>query len=393
MCQKLISLNTDLKRLQEENYNISIEQGYLIVRNIPYVNSEKNICYGVLVSTLTLTGDKTMRPCDHICHFQGEQPCNKDGSVITSIQHSEGKKQLYDGLDVDRMFSNKPKDGYTDYYEKIVKYCNIIEHQAQAINPNVSAKNKNVSSVNSINNTSKFKYIDTNSSCADIGKITDKLLNLNIAIIGLGGTGSYILDFVSKTKVNTIHIFDDDELKNHNAFRMPGAVSKETLENKINKVSYLYNVYSEMHTGINKHEYKLKNENLSELKTLNLDFVFICIDSGSAKKDIIKHLIDLKIPFIDVGIDVQKRNDCLIASARTTFSEGKNEELERINNRISFADGNNDIYSSNIQIAEVNAINAVLAIIRWKKWVGIYKNDQEEYNSCYDLNKNKIIND
>jgi hypothetical protein len=36
---------------------------------------------------------------------------------------------------------------------------------------------------------------------------------------GLGGTGSYILDLVSKTPVNEILLFDSDDFLQHNAFR------------------------------------------------------------------------------------------------------------------------------------------------------------------------------
>ena len=31
-----------------------------------------------------------------------------------------------------------------------------------------------------------------------------------------------------------------------------------------------------------------------------------------------------------------------------------------------------DDYSSNIQVADLNALNAILAIIRWKRYLGFY---------------------
>jgi hypothetical protein len=39
-----------------------------------------------------------------------------------------------------------------------------------------------------------------------------------IAIVGVGGSGSYILDQVAKTWVDRIDLFDGDVFENHNAF-------------------------------------------------------------------------------------------------------------------------------------------------------------------------------
>ena len=70
-----------------------------------------------------------------------------------------------------------------------------------------------------------FLYEDTASSRADIVTINSKLKSLRIGIVGLGGTGSYVLDFVAKTPVKEIHLFDGDTFDQHNAFRAPGAAS------------------------------------------------------------------------------------------------------------------------------------------------------------------------
>ena len=67
---------------------------------------------------------------------------------------------------------------------------------------------------------SVFLYEDTASSHAlDIVAINAKLKPLRIVIVGLGGTGSYVLDFVAKTPVKEIHLFDGDTFLQHNAFR------------------------------------------------------------------------------------------------------------------------------------------------------------------------------
>ena len=247
----MINHNEDLKHLQDDGYQIEIKAGLLLIHQVPYVNVSKKVSFGTLVSTLTLSGDKTTKPDHHICYFKGDAPCNSDGNIITAIKHSDEVSDLAEGVSVDRSFSSKPSGGYQDYYEKMTSYCKILENEAQGIDPSVSAKNHSQSN-NLVTSDPVFCYPNTHSSRAGIGNITQKLSSIKIAIIGLGGTGSYLLDFLAKTEVKEIHIFDDDILKNHNAFRVPGAVPKEILEERITKVAYLYKVYSQMRKGIKK---------------------------------------------------------------------------------------------------------------------------------------------
>ena len=63
-----------------------------------------------------------------------------------------------------------------------------------------------------------------------IGALTELLIKDKVAIIGLGGTGSYILDLIAKTPVAEIRIFDADEFLQHNAFRAPSAASLDDLK-------------------------------------------------------------------------------------------------------------------------------------------------------------------
>ena len=59
--------------------------------------------------------------------------------------------------------------------------------------------------------------------------------------------------------------------------------------------------------------------------------------------------------------------------------------------RISFAGGGaNDIYSSNIQVADLNALNAVLAVIKWKKIRGFYRDLEREHHCTYTTDGNQL---
>ena len=123
MSPKVISHSPDLKKLRDEGYEIEVVHGYLLVHHVPYVNSQCQIAYGTLVTPLgDLAGDRTAKPQDHVIHFKGEFPCDKDGNPLEGIQLGSQRKTLAEGVEVDHSFSNKPSAGYPDYYEKVIAY-------------------------------------------------------------------------------------------------------------------------------------------------------------------------------------------------------------------------------------------------------------------------------
>lgn len=388
MSHKLISHSPDLKKLRDEGYEVEVKNAHLLVHTVPYVNIKKEILRGILVCPLILAGDRVARPQDHTMYFAGEPPCDREGKIIQGILNSSAKKTLAEGIEVDQYFSAKPINGnYADFYEKFTTYVGILGSPAQSIDPDVTAKTFKV--IESKDPDVVFNYLDTNSSRAEIETISARLENLKVAIIGLGGTGSYVLDFVAKTPVREIHLFDGDDFFSHNAFRAPGAVSIDTLREQPKKVVYLHSVYSKMHKYIVPHEYHITSSILEELSVMN--FVFICIDKGEVKKSIIQKLIEASIPFADVGMGINAVDGLLTGSVRITA--GTKEKNDHIDRRISFGDNGNDDYNRNIQIAEVNALNAALAVIKWKKLFGIYHDLGKEHNAVYEINTNKVIND
>ncbi len=387
MSRQLISRSPDLARLQNDGLEISIDSGYLAVSNIPYVTSSKGIGYGSLAIQLTLSGEKTTKPKTHVVHFTGEAPCNRDGTPIRAIEHSVTVQQLTQKLKSQRTFSNKPSGGYADYYHLISRYVQILSEPAMSLDSQATPHTFKV--IQDEVDKSPFVYTDTNSSRAGINPASEKLSGLRIGIVGLGGTGSYILDQVAKTPVLEIHLYDDDSFLQHNAFRSPGAPTIEELNAKSKKVDHFHKLYSSMHNGIHPHPDRIGPSNVGELE--DLDFVFVCVDRGSARKLIMNRLEKADTRFIDVGIGVQLINDGLIATVRSTSSvPGMREHLKK---RISFEDPIDDAYSSNIQISELNMLNAAMAVIKWKKLVGFYHDSEFEHHSTYTLNVNQLLSE
>jgi len=391
MSHQIISRSPDLKQLRDEGYDIEVKSGYLFIKDVPYIGSDKKIARGTLVSKLTVAGDVAVPPDTHVAYFIGGAPCDVNGSPLVKIINSSQKQKLDNVVEVDHTFSAKPMpDGkYKDNYDKVKKYIAMISGHAQAIDPNVTAATFPALPTTD-EDKSVFNYIDSASSRAQIGAATSKLEIGSIAIVGVGGTGSYILDLVSKTPVSEIHIFDNDKFLNHNAFRTPGAPSIDELRGQPKKVFYLRDIYSKMHRHIIPHDVYVDASNVDLLKPMK--FIFICLDKGSTKKCIVEKLEEWGTSFIDVGMGLQLVDESLTGVLTVTASTI--EQRKHIKDRVSFSDDNEgNEYSQNIQIADLNALNAALAVVRWKKTCGFYKDFEKEFFCAYSVNGNILINE
>lgn len=391
MLPQLINLSPDIKKLADEGYELELNGAYLLVRHIPYVNSKIEVKYGTIVTVLTLAGPcRTAPPQDHTVFFCGDIPCNAQGHALTSIINSSGNQQLTPSILINHFFSSKPATGkYADFYEKIRTYSEILGAQARVIDP--GATSRPLRPPKETSSDSIFMYPDTNSARAKIDFLNSKFHGQRIGIIGLGGTGSYILDLVSKTPVREINIFDGDVFHLHNAFRAPGTPNGENMNQNgdLAKADYYYEIYSRMHKGIKVHKDFVTSENVAYLA--DLDFVFVCVDSNRVRHFLITNLLRLGIPFIDVGLGVNLVEDSLIGTLRvTTASTLKNDHLK---DRVGQDDQPVNEYNQNIQIADLNCLNAVLAVIKWKKMIGFYQDLKHEHNSLYFINTGKLIND
>lgn len=387
MSHQHVNPSPDILRLRNEGYEVEIRGAHLLISHVPYVNSARAIQFGTLVSTLALNGGDVTKPDTHVVHFVGEHPCHKDGSIMCQIQHGSQTQTLGECIVVDHSFSNKPPDGYPDYYEKMNRYAEVISAPARSLDSSVKAKTFRV--IESEPDESVFNYLDTNSSRAAIEGISAKLKGHKVGIVGLGGTGSYVLDLVAKTPVDEIHLFDGDVFAQHNAFRAPGAPSVELLRTPPLKVCYLAEIYGRMRRGIHAHGVFLNASNVALLR--GLDFVFICMDKGRPKKDIVAFLEATGAAFADVGMGVQVGDNNLLGILRVTASTPGNRE--HIKKHVSFNDGEDDAYATNIQIADLNMLNAALAVMKWKKLRGFYQDADSEHHITYSINVNQLLSE
>ena len=392
MSQRPIVRSADLRRLRADGYTLSVVGGNLVVGDVPYVDEAGKVHPdGALIMPLTLSGETAEPPPDHTASFVGGVPCDAEGRALHKIINNTNRRELGSGLVASCYFSAKPQNSakrYEDFYEKVTTYAALVSGPAQLLDPDATPRRHRPIAADSDDDA--FQYVDTASSRAGIDAINERLRGQRVAIVGLGGTGGYILDLVAKTPVEEIHLFDGDRFLTHNAFRAPGAATLDQLEAAPYKVDYFAAMYAGMHRGLRPHPHHLDEAKVGQLD--GLDFVFVSIDDGEAKKTIIEALESFGASFIDVGLGIEAIDGSLTGIVRTTTSVP--QQRDHVRARVSLGDA--DVaadYRSNIQIAELNSLNAALAVIKWKKLNGIYADLEHEHHSTYAIDGNHIVND
>jgi hypothetical protein len=392
MSRPPIDRNLHLARLADEGYALDVDpDGVLLVRLVPYVTPRREVKTGTIMAKVTTAGsiDDIVAFPDHTVFFAGEMPCDYEGRPLNRVVISSQRTALTPRLAYDHHFSQKPGPaGYASMYDQIRHYVTILESYAQRLDPSATAKvGPRVAYENHDEDRSPFVYADTASMRAGTVMVSEKLRKQRIAIVGVGGTGSYIVDQVAKTPVPEIHLYDDDVLFTHNSFRGPGAATLADLRRMMLKVDYWCEQYSALHRGIRPHPYRINADNVHEL--LEFEFVFLAMDSGPEKLAIVAALQGGRISFVDCGIGVQEVHGSLRGIVRATASTPqKNDHLNR---RVSFTPpGIDNDYERNIQVADLNALNAILAVIKWKKLSGFYHDFTNEHDTTYTINSHLL---
>jgi hypothetical protein len=390
-----ISRSPDLARLEAEGFRLRIVPGsayHLLVERIPAVNSHRKVALGTLYCPLEINREgKTVNPVSsHQCWWIGaEAPCDSSGRVMSEMISNTAAENKGDDIVTMVAFSRKrvDKTAYPDLHEKIWAYVRMIWHEALVIDPTCDPRSGKAMPAVVEAQARIFRYPDMATTRAGIGAATARLLVRRVAIIGLGGTGSYMLDLLAKTPIAEIHIFDGDVFLLHNAFRGPGAPHAEELKEP-KKVDWFGAIYDRMHMGIIRHPYHVLADQLPELQ--GFDFVFVAIDDANARKLILEGLIDMKVPFIDVGMDFALDADHQLRGI-CRFTVGTPDHHGHITEVVSFATAPVDEIYRNIQVADLNMANAAMAVNKWKRMRGFYADQVREHHSLYTIATQALI--
>jgi hypothetical protein len=91
-----------------------------------------------------------------------------------------------------------------------------------------------------------------------------------------------------------------------------------------------------------------------------------------------------------MGVDLA--GDALGGIVRATLSVPARRD--RFRDRVSLA-GPDEVneYDENIQIADLNALNAALAVIRWKKLFGFYRDMTGTLHTSYTIDTESLLSE
>ena len=342
------------------------------------------------------TGKDRIIPENHQVFFAGSAPYGLDGKPIPNLGGGPAHLTLSEAskdVTVQRTFSNKPKPAgefrdFRDFFEKIESYVAIISGPAIELHhPTPYPYTFRV--VEDDKSDTPFKLRDTLTSRAEIGDLAVKFKDDVIAVMGVGGTGAYLLDLLVKTPVREIRAFDLDVFYVHNTFRSPGKLDAAEVGQP--KADVYQSRYENFRSGLTVSRRFIDASCSDELN--DVTFAFVCVDKGSSRAGIFDVLISKGIPFIDVGMGLDRKRGPLNGMLRTTYYSAENGQKICDKRLAEIADGADEQYRTNIQIGELNALNACLAVIKFKQLRGFYFEEVPYYHLLFEVADLKIVGD
>ena len=374
---QLANRNLFIKDLDEQGFDVDFINGLLVIYGLPYLDSAGELQHGDLVSKVNLADDETIKPPtgDHQVWFRGVRPHYRAGQPI-AIGFAQNLLPVAPTFDAPHSFSFKLKDDsgnprdYSTIEEKIQTYLDRLMAPALEAYPSATSHRGLEKKVQA--QSSPLLFPDTSSANYGFNDYAGMLRGKQVAIIGLGGTGSYILDFISRTHLEQIALFDDDKVHMHTIFRMPGFIPRPFGKKK---VDVLAQYYGQWRRGIEPVADRVTEKNIDRLSMF--DFVFVSVDKGPSRRLIVDWLSSKGIPFVDCGMGLTRVVGGLNGIVRVTGVD--RQAFERTINTayLPTAETKEDEYRKQGQIAELNALNAALAVVRFKQHFGLFAREDD----------------
>ena len=125
-----------------------------------------------------------------------------------------------------------------------------------------------------------------------------------------------------------------------------------------------------------------------------IDYAFVCIDQltdgDSARQDAVYLAVtEAGVPFIDSGVSISVEDGAVTGSVTTSFYDvGSVEWKDAIPN--SKVEGDIPGYR-NVQLQEVNALAAALAVMEWRRRTGQYVSKSASFLHKFRLERASIV--
>lgn len=367
--RELASRNPFIQELDDEGYDLDFVNGYFLIYGLPYLDEAGGLAHGDWTSPVDLTDWTVDPPKSHQAWFRGGRPHDGQGRQLR-LGGGADKVKVADEFETDQSFSCKLQENgqnrdYRSFEEKVRTYLDAITAPALAAYP--EATPLRAIAKKAAQQGTPLRYPDTLSSRYHINDVSLLLKHKRVAIVGLGGTGSWILDFLARTHLAEIALFDADKVQVHTIFRFPGFIPKAI---GAKKVDALAQQYGNWHANIVPHAELVTELNIDLLG--GFDFVFLSVDHGPSRIFIADWLSTKGIPFVDCGMGLNRAPVGLNGVVRITGVDRRAFEQTARTVHLPGAAPEGGEYRKQGQIAELNALNATLAVIRFKQHFAIY---------------------
>lgn len=198
-----------------------------------------------------------------------------------------------------------------------------------------------------------------------------------VAVVGLGGIGAWIADFVVKADPQEVHGWDYDCIEPKNILRMPGGLDPSIWIGR-SKADWFQETYSLIHTNVYGHNVKVLPKNLQEVIN-NTTFAFVAVDDADDRMTVCDTLAKAGIPFVVAGLSTARKDKRVRISMRiVTAHFGASSWREAIP---QVGQAGQDDYGS-LELPDVYSMAAGWAIQSWRKMRGQFW--QEIREECLD---------
>jgi hypothetical protein len=361
---ELASHNPFIRDLDELGYQVGFVGGYLIIYGLPYIDCQGGLKHGDWASPLNLNGPVIDSPKNnHQAWWRGGRPHDQNSEL--RLGGGPNRVSVSQDFVTDHSFSLKLQENganrdYQSFEEKARTYLDTITAPALAAYPDATPFRG--IEIKAAAQGSPLRFPDTMSANYHMNDISSLLRGKKVAIIGLGGTGSYILDYIARTHLERIALFDDDKVHVHTIFRIPGFIPRAIGELK---VEALARQYGQWHAGLDPVPERITSRNIERLN--DFDFVFVSVDDGSSRHYIVDWLSTKGISYVDCGMGLDRSVVGLSGFVRITGTDRQAFEGNVNTPYLPTQNAKDDEYRKQAQITEFNALNAALAVIRFKQ--------------------------
>ena len=205
----------------------------------------------------------------------------------------------------------------------------------------------------------------------------DLLASENVAVVGLGGVGAWIADFVAKSDAREVHGWDHDCIEPKNILRMPGALDPGEWIGRP-KAEWLQETYRRIRKGVHGHKVKVGADNVQDV-LVGTTFAFVAVDHAEDRMMLCNSLASAGVPFVVAGLSLSRQDKRVRVAMRVVTGHLGLPSWRQAIPQVG--QSGQDDYGS-LDMPDVYSIAAGWAVQSWRKMRGQVWQDARE--QCLD---------